>query len=160
VQHLAQACPDTFVIGIDACRENLRESSRYMPANALFVIANALALPSDLHGLATQVTINFPWGSLLKGLVANDQMLLSGLWAIARPSAVFDIRLNGGALSEIGWSLEDGTDRIREVLIAYGFAVRPPVLLTAHELKSYPTTWAKRLAFGRDPRATYLRCAR
>jgi 16S rRNA (adenine(1408)-N(1))-methyltransferase len=45
VQHLAQSNPNTSVIGIDACRENLQEVSRRAPTNALFVIANAYALP-------------------------------------------------------------------------------------------------------------------
>jgi 16S rRNA (adenine(1408)-N(1))-methyltransferase len=160
VQHVAQTCPNCLVVGIDACRENLREVSRRAPANALFVIANAQALPVELYGLAAQVTINFPWGSLLEGLLANDPALLTGLATAARPDAGLEVRLNGGALTEAGWSLEDGADRIREVLAANGFAVRPPIALAARELRSCPTTWAKRLAFGRDPRAVYLRGAR
>jgi hypothetical protein len=28
--------------------------------------------------------------------------------------------------------------------------------LTAGDLKAFPTSWAKRLAFGRDPRAVHL----
>jgi hypothetical protein len=34
--------------------------------------------------------------------------------------------------------------------------MRPQVTLTARDLKACPTTWAKRLAFGRDPRAIHL----
>ncbi len=158
VQHLAQTHPQSFMIGIDACRENLREVSRRAPANALFVIANARFLPAELHGAAAQVTINFPWGSLLNGLLADDPLLLSGIGAIARADNRLDIRLNAGALAEAGWSLEEGTRRVRDVLRLNGFDVRPPVTLTARELKACPTTWARRLAFGRDPRATYL-CA-
>jgi 16S rRNA (adenine(1408)-N(1))-methyltransferase len=156
VAHIAQANPRLFVIGIDACRENLREQSRRTPLNTLYVIANALTLPSELHGLAMQVTINFPWGSLLEGLLSGDSGLMNGLEAAMHPSAALDILLNAGALAEAGWSLEDGGVRAREVLAAYGFNMRPPVQLTAAELKSCPTTWAKRLAFGRDPRALHL----
>ena len=68
VRHIAQNNPGTFVIGIDACRENLVAISRRAPSNSLFVIANARALPTELFGSATQVTINFPWGSLFDGL--------------------------------------------------------------------------------------------
>ncbi len=157
VQHVAQAHPNSFVVGLDACRENLHKVSSKVPANALFVIANAQALPHELHGQFTQVSINFPWGSLLQGLLANDSAVLSGIAAVTRPNATLEIRLNGGALAEAGWSLEEGAERIREVLIENGFRMRSPVLLTGRELKSCPTTWAKRLAFGRDPRAVYLR---
>jgi tRNA G46 methylase TrmB len=45
VRDVARQSPASFIIGIDACRENLRATSRNAPANALFVIANALALP-------------------------------------------------------------------------------------------------------------------
>jgi hypothetical protein len=160
VRHVAQACPTCFVIGIDACRENLHEVSRRAPANALFVIANARALPPALRGAAAHVTINFPWGSLLEGLLADDAALLDGLAGLARANAKLEVRLNAGALAEAGWSFEEGTDRVRDVLAANGFNVRPRMVLTARELRSFPTTWAKRLAFGRDPRAVCLRGVR
>ncbi len=160
VAHLARACPNAFVIGIDACRENLRDVSRVAPENALFIIANAQGLPAALRSLASQVTINFPWGSLLEGLLANDPALLAGLRRVARPNTMLEVRLNGGALAEAGWSLEDGGSRVRDVLAENGFDVPPPIALRAGELKAIPTTWAKRLAFGRDPRALYLRAVR
>ncbi len=160
VRHTAQICPNCLVIGVDACRANLHKVSRRAPANALFVIANAQELPPELHGLAAQVTINFPWGSLLEGLLGNDPALLAGLVAVARSDAKLEVRLNGGALSRAGWSLEQGAIRIREVLTLNGFAMRAPATLMARELRLHPTTWAKRLAFGRDPRAVYLRGAR
>jgi len=160
VQHIAQTRPNyRFVIGIDACRENLHEVSRRVSANTLFVIANALALPQELYGIATQITINFPWGSLLSGLTTNDPALMAGLVALCRPNAGLEVRLNAGALAEIGWSLDEGSSRIRDVLAENGFQMRLAVALTAADLKSCPTTWARRLAFGRDPRAVYLQGA-
>lgn len=160
VRHGAQTCPNCFVIGIDACRENLHGVSHLVPANTLFVIANAQALPSELHGLAAHVTINFPWGSLLEGLLTQDSAVLAGLVRIARPDASVEIRLNAGALAKAGWSLEEGAIQVGHGLAIHGFAMRPAVRLAAGDLRSCPTTWAKRLAFGRDPRAVYLRGAR
>ena len=157
VRHVAHSCPQQFAIGIDACRENLRCASRKAPYNALYIIARAEALPRELSGLATHITINFPWGSLLAGLVDGDPALLHGLRGIARPGAVLEARLNGGALAEAGWSLEQGGARVRRVLRDHGFAVEPLVGLDAAALRACPTTWAKRLAYGRDPRALYLR---
>src|SRR5512133_295706 len=61
VRSMAQKRPDEFFIGVDACRENLREHSLSAPANALFVIARAQALPYEFAKLADEVTINFPW---------------------------------------------------------------------------------------------------
>jgi 16S rRNA (adenine(1408)-N(1))-methyltransferase len=156
VLHTAQKNPRRFVIGLDACRENLRDASRRAPDNALFVIANACAMPAELRGVASNITINFPWGSLLTGLLDADPALLSGLMSVALPSTTVDVRLNAGALAEAGWPLETGAAHIHEVLVAHGLRMKRPVALHAPDLREYPTTWAKRLAFGRDPRALHL----
>jgi 16S rRNA (adenine(1408)-N(1))-methyltransferase len=151
VQTVARECPSCFAIGIDACRENLRGVSRNAPGNALFIIANALTLPDELRGLATRMTINFPWGSLLAALLAGDLALLNGLIAIARPSATLEIRLNRGALAEAGYAPEAGVSRITQVLREWGFINRQSMMLDTDALRRYPTTWARRLAYGRDP---------
>jgi len=147
---------DQFFIGVDACRENLRaNSSRKLP-NAIFVIASAQALPLELNGLASHITINFPWGSLLESLLNNDACLLTGLASIARPYAQLEINLNGEALGTAGWTLDSGADQIERVLNDHGWKTKLRSFLGVPELRSLPTTWAKRLAFGRDPRAVRL----
>ena len=145
-----------FAIGIDACRENLRDASRRAPPNVLYLIANAEELPTELSGSATLVTINFPWGSLLRGLVMGHDSLLRGLCLLARPGARLEVRLNGGALSETGLSLEEGGSRVARVLRGCGFAISRPMVMDRQALRACPTIWAKRLAFGRDPRALLL----
>jgi 16S rRNA (adenine(1408)-N(1))-methyltransferase len=156
VHHIAKTRPDTFALGLDACRENLRQPSRHTPANALYAIANAANLPAELHGLATHLTINFPWGSLIEGLLAGEEGLMAGLVALARPGALLNVRLNGGALAEAGWSLTAGTAQVRRMLFQAGFDLSEPGRMDAADLRSFPTSWARRLAFGRDPRAMTL----
>jgi len=136
VRYLAGLHPDWFCIGIDACRENLRAVSREALPNALYLIASAQALPEALHGYATHLTINFPWGSLLQGLLEADPALIGGLQAIARPSAVLDIRLNGGALAETGWQLQPGARQVQAVLAGYGWRIKSPVTLDAQALRN------------------------
>jgi 16S rRNA (adenine(1408)-N(1))-methyltransferase len=157
VLHAARTGPTCFAIGVDACGDNLRKTSRKAPPNALYVIANALALPGELGGMASKVTINFPWGTLLAGLLDGEPMLLEGLLAIARPGATLEVRLNGGALAESGYTLEDGSARVRRALQEGGFYVGDLLWLGARELRQCNTSWAKRLAYGRDPRAVHLR---
>lgn len=156
VHFLADGNPGLFVIGLDACRENLHEYSQMKLSNMLFVIANAQELPRELDGLVSQITINFPWGSLLEGLLTNDPRLLDGLSSIARPGATIEFYLNGGALAEVGTSLEKGAELIHENITQHGWHLDPPGWLDARALKILPTTWAKRLAFGRDPRAVTI----
>lgn len=160
VRQLAQANPAVFVIGVDACRENLRAVSRVTRANELFVIANAECLPRELYGLAGQLSINFPWGSLLSGLLEAKPALMDGLCAISQPGALLDVRLNAAALAEAGYSFEQGAARVRDNLLWRGFGLRPPAALDARALRSYPSTWARRLAAGRDPRSVVLTSAR
>lgn len=108
VRTVARACPALFAIGLDASRENLRASSRSALANELYVIANALSMPPELHDRADHITINFPWGSLLRGLVEAEDSLLQGMLAVTKPGALLEVRLNAGALNEAGWSFEEG----------------------------------------------------
>ena len=153
---LAIRHPDCFIIGVDSCRENLREHSQAPLNNLLFVIANAQTLPAELNGLISHISINFPWGSLLESLLSGDARLMHGLEAIARNPASLDLRLNGGALAEAGLALETGTKIIHGQLLRAGWDMRSPVMMDGCALRNFSSTWAKRLAFGRDPRALLL----
>ena len=157
--HAARQDPATFAIGLDACRENLRAASRTAPSNALFVMANAVDMPTELHGLADRITINFQWGRLLAGLLAGDPRLLGGLrhLAHAESGAHLEIRLNEGALLEAGCTLAEGAARVRRVLAEAGFGVGRPTALDAASLRAFPSSWARRLAHGPHPRGLDLR---
>ena len=156
VRCLAEKHPEHFFIGIDACRENLRVHSQQKLPNALFIIASAQALPSELDGLASRLTINFPWGSLLESLLNNDPALMISLSRITRSQAGLEIYLNGEALRTAGWALEAGADQIECNLNASDWVTRSRACLDTNSLRSLSSTWAKRLAFGRDPRAVQL----
>jgi len=155
VAQMARVYPDSLAIGIDACRENLIEQSRRAQKNAVFLVANALTLPEELTEIATRLTINFPWGSLLTGLL-DDPAFCARLVSLVRPGTTLEVALNGGALTEVGWTLEASAARVQSNLRAAGFALRAPLAWGAAELRVCPTTWARRLAFGRDPRAVFL----
>ena len=156
VRRMAEQNHEHFFIGMDACRENLRANSQRKLPNALFVIANAQAIPLELHGLASRVTINFPWGSLLTSLLNGASSFLNGLEAVTHPGAEMEVHLNADAVAAAGWELEPGADRVERVLNEAGWRTKSNTCMDAQALRSIPTTWAKRLAFGRDPRAIRL----
>ena len=81
---------------------------------------------------------------------------MRGLKIISSAGASLSLRLNGGALVEAGITLEAGTDRIFYNLLRTGWQLKQPVMMDAGSLKKFHSTWAKRLAFGRDPRAMML----
>jgi 16S rRNA (adenine(1408)-N(1))-methyltransferase len=141
------------VIGIDTCRENLHQVSRKALPNAMYLIANAEALPTELHELASHITVNLPWGSLLTGLLTGGSKVIANLRMIAQPGATLAIVLNSSALQKEGLSLEQGCEMVQHALQKSGFDVQPPVTLDAEALRHYPTTWAKRLGYGRDAHA-------
>ena len=156
VRHLAQKHPNRGAIGVDLCAANLRTASRRPPSNAMFVVADALALPEELTGAATAVTITCPWGSLLRGLLTGHAGLLAGLNLIRRGRTPLQITLNAGALAEAGWALDVGSERVAATLRDAGIDVLATRRLGPADLRTMPATWAKRLAFGRDPRAVRL----
>jgi len=153
INYMAEQHPCSFFIGVDACRENLRANSRRRLPNALFVITSAQSLPKELNGLISHITINFPWGSLLENLLTGDTRLMNSLEYISSSIASVEVRLNGGALTEAGTALEAGADQIYNNMLRFGWELNKPLLMNANALRNFPSTWAKRLAFGRDPRA-------
>ena len=156
---LAKRHPAMFVVGLDACRDPLRQAARRAPDNLVFVAANIAALPEDLAGRADRLSINFPWGSLLKSLVCDDPAVMEGLLGLGRAGTQLELLVNGEALATLGSSVQDGGDRIRRNFSQRGLTVSPPRILDKAALRAVPTTWAQRLAFGRDPRALYCAVA-
>jgi 16S rRNA (adenine(1408)-N(1))-methyltransferase len=164
--HLASADPTRLVIGIDALEEPMgeiaakagRKPARGGRPNLLFLRAPVEALPAELNGVADEVFVQLPWGSLLEGIVLARDDVLGGLAAMCRPGARLTVTLNG----EI-WldstpvryeSLPVPTPEYVSEVVAAGLA-RVGITFgearysSAAEAKALPTTWARRLGHGR-----------
>ena len=97
----AQRDPRTFFIGIDANRrplEKISEKIHRRPdkgglSNVLFVQASAEDLPADLDVIASEVLVQFPWGSLLRGVAGGDEMVLRNLRRLCLPKARLHITI-------------------------------------------------------------------
>lgn len=159
VRTLAESHPATLAIGLDARRDIPRAGKQHTLPNALLLVANALEPPTELAALQGRVgmlTIHFPWGSLLTGMLDGDAGLLSLCANVVEPEARLEVWLNAGALAEAGFELEAGAKRVRQKWRDAGFHIGEPEPCDARALRACPTTWAHRLAFGRDPRALLL----
>lgn len=96
---LAGREPDTFVIGIDANAKPLekpsvkitRKSAKGGLPNALFVQAAAEDLPSELASVADSVTVNLPWGSLLRAVLLPDSEVLRGIRRLLKPGGELEV---------------------------------------------------------------------
>jgi 16S rRNA (adenine(1408)-N(1))-methyltransferase len=159
----AAAEPDRLVVGVDASAAAMAEASRRagrrperggLP-NALFVVAAAEALPPELDGLADLVTVHFPWGSLLRGLLAADPAVLRGLARALRPGATLSMLVSSTARdrgARVGPIDQRALAALAGAYGRSGLAVTRVRPATPADVAASRSTWGKRLgAGGRRP---------
>lgn len=123
-------------------------------ANALFLVAAAEALPAELRGRADEVTILFPWGSLLRATLAYES---AGVAACGIASLLGEDGTVRALLSV------DVRDRLGLAPLSVGDASGLAARWAARDLEltrfapadpadigSSGSTWGRRLRAGRD----------
>lgn len=175
VYHGARRDSERLFIGIDPVADAMAEYSRRAirrpqrggAANALFVVSSLETLPEELAGLADRLTINFPWGSLLRAVALPEADALACIARLCRPRATLEIVLSFDPerdlrAAELGLTpLSENQQAIRCGYAEAGFNVPRIERLEASPVRGLPSTWAKRLAFGRERqfwRITARRC--
>lgn len=166
----ARAEPDALVIGIDASAAAMAETSRRAAKapdrggtpNALFVVAAAERLPSELHGIADELTILFPWGSLLRGALAIDGAAAAdGIACLLSPAGHLTIIVSLTDRDNAGADLPrlehpDAAATLAGRWAHHGLDVQEFRPATAAEIRATGSSWARRLAAGRDRPAWWL----
>ncbi len=160
VVEVAGANPGVLSMGVDAARENVRPASRRAPANAIFLIANVDKLDADLMGIADRVTVNYPWGSLLEGLLDGRSSAWDALTTVMKPSVELELTLNAETLDRAGSGVDAGLQMLCDALGARGFTVQTVQRLDREDMRRMASTWSRRLAFGRRPHAIRIQAAR
>src|SRR5689334_4234874 len=102
------------------------------------------------------MTINFPWGSLLRGVLGHDEAVLAGVAALlapgARVSALFSV------------IPRDGVPALREdvadVYARAGLSLVETRAAAAEEVAASGSSWAKRLRAGSARPVTLLQVER
>jgi len=162
--------PDTLCIGIDAAVDAMRElswrsarkPSRGGAANAMFVVAEVERLPPELSGVADRVTVQYPWGSLLRAVVAPDPAVLAGMVRLARLGASLTLRINSSVfedaayLERIGMPALDLERVDSELVHAYqaaGIRILERTMLAGEA--GMRSSWGQRLTVG-SARGTLL----
>jgi 16S rRNA (adenine(1408)-N(1))-methyltransferase len=165
--HRASADPTRLVIGMDALDEPMgevaakaaRKPTRGGRANLLLVRAPIEALPPELKGIAADVSVQLPWGSLLEGIVLAREEVLGGLAALCLPGARLRVTLNGEIWLDSTPARyehlpvptpEYVADVVAAGLARAGIRFVEARYASAEEAKALPTTWARRLAHGRS----------
>ena len=165
VLRCARAHPDRQHIGVDALAEPMAESIRRAAAkpsrggvpNARFLVSDAVSPPDELRGRASLVTVNYPWGSLLRAVAAPEPDGLRAIVALLRPGGRLVALLNASAAEDSAYAerLElpplDG-EHLGGVLVpgwsAAGLGAVSWRALGPGEDPPYRTTWGQRLVRG------------
>ena len=165
VLRTARDRPQSLVIGIDPVQEAMAGVARRASAkpsrggvpNALFLVASAEALPGALSSKASLVTVNYPWGALLRTLVQPDRDGLRAVAGLLQPGGRLIALLNASVTDDRHYGerlglppLEDA--HIEERLVP-GWQESGLEGVTWHRLEpaeepAHHTTWGRRLVRG------------
>jgi SAM-dependent methyltransferase len=164
VLHRARTEPRTFAIAIDASADALTEGAwrakRAHLRNAAFLVEGVEHLSPELSAIAHEVTVHFPWGSLLNGLVDGSPSVVRPIADLLKPNAELNVLMSAGK--------RDGFDELTPSVIASRrehFAEHGLLLVEARwapsiAVRESRSAWAKRLGVGRVRPAVIARYRR
>lgn len=173
VSAAAKANPNKFFIGIDANTKPLEKPSMKAtrkPAkgglqNAMFVQAAVEDLPAEFDGIADEIHIHFPWGSLLKAVATGDETILSSLSRIAAPDCVLEVMIGIDAERDHTEIERLGLPELTPVILhsflipkyaAAGFSLEECRELEKAEWSGVETSWARKLSVGTTRRVILM----
>jgi 16S rRNA (adenine(1408)-N(1))-methyltransferase len=140
----------------DASRRAAAKPSRGGVDNAMFVCAAAEALPGMLAGAADEITINYPWGSLLRAVALPDVDVLAGIAKLGKPGARFAAVINvqplRGASQAAGLGLADAALLRGEAALREGYARAGLDVASVRAMADDArpaTSWGKHLAISK-----------
>jgi 16S rRNA (adenine(1408)-N(1))-methyltransferase len=171
VYQSARRNPNKFYIGIDPNTrplEKISEKIHRKPAkggapNVLFIQAAVEDLPLELDGVANEVHVHFPWGSLLRAVAVGDRQVLENLRRVSARGGLLEVvigldpardRVEIDRLGLRPLTLEFMDQQLASEYAAAGFEV-----IERGVVDSWPefnTSWARRLRGNEQRTITYL----
>jgi len=168
--------PTTLALGIDASAAAMAEASRRAARsarkggldNVRFVLAAAEALPPELDGRAALVTVQFPWGSLLRGCLGQDDAVADGLAGLVAQGGILELLLAPADRDRLaGVPTCEGTiiEAATRTFAPHGFQAIAGRSATPAEVAATGSSWARRLGVagrrnGADRSPVLIRLAR
>ena len=135
----------------ESSRRAARHARKGGLRNAVFVVAAAEAPLPELAGVAQLLTVRFPWGSLLRGVVARDDAVAAGIAALAAQASAIELLLAPSprdGLADVPTSTESLADAVRRTFEPFGFMLADGRLASSAEIHESGSTWARRLGVG------------
>jgi 16S rRNA (adenine(1408)-N(1))-methyltransferase len=169
----ARENPNKFYIGVDANTKPLEKPSMKAtrkPAkgglpNAMFVQAAVEDLPEELDGVADEIHIHFPWGSLLHAVATADEQVLASLHRIAAPGCLLEIVIGIDPERDRGETERLDIPELTPVFLysylfprfrSVGFDLIASRTLDASEWSRIETSWARKLQATSGRKVFYL----
>lgn len=171
VYQSARQNPNKFYIGIDPNTrplEKISEKIHRKPAkggalNVLFIQSAVEDLPAELDGVANEVHVHFPWGSLLRAVASGDVAVLRNLRRVCEAGALLEVVIgidpvrDQTEITRLGLtplSLDFIDSVLAQNYAAAGFEIVERGILTSSQ--TLDTSWAKRLQGNEERTITYL----
>ena len=120
----------------------------------MFVQAALETLSAEFDAVADEITVNYPWGSLLRAVASPEPRALSRLAAIAKRGALVEITINIHPLRDAAYAarlgLPDALLMADREAFATAYARAGPILTDVSDASADPraTRWGKQLARG------------
>jgi 16S rRNA (adenine(1408)-N(1))-methyltransferase len=173
VYQSARRNPNKFYIGIDPNTRPLekisekihRKTTKGGAPNALFIQSAVEDLPDELNGVANEVHVHFPWGSLLRAVATGDVGVMSNLRRVCAVDGLLEVVIgidpvrDRAELTRLGLtplSLNFIDNVLGPAYSAAGFTIVERGILSASDWTHLDTSWAKRLQGNTQRTISYL----
>ena len=173
VYQSAKENPRKFFIGIDPNTRPLARISEKIHRkpgkgglpNVLFLQASVEDLPQELDGVADEIHVHFPWGSLLGGVVRGDETLLKSIRRLCAKGALLEVVIgldperDRAEMARLGiseFTHPNVKSSLSESYLQSGFEITEVGERWPSDWPHLNTTWAKRLANNPNRPLTYL----
>jgi 16S rRNA (adenine(1408)-N(1))-methyltransferase len=164
VLHRARTEPTTYAFAIDASPDALASGAwrakRARLTNAAFLVEGIERLPRELTCLADEVTVHFPWGSLLRGLVDGSGSVLGPIATLMRVDAELRVLLSAVDRDGYGRLTPADVNSRRDAYAEHGLHLTEAGWASASAVAASRSAWAKKLAVGRMRPAVIARYRR
>ena len=101
------------------------------------------------------MTINFPWGSLLRGVLGRDDAVLAGIAPLLAPGAEASALVS--VVPRDGVPPIPEPDALAQAYARHGLRLVEARAATPEEVAASGSSWAKRLRAGRERPVSLLR---
>ena len=164
VLHRARTEPTSFAVAIDASPDALARGAwsakRAHLANAAFLVEGVERLPRELACLADEVTVHFPWGSLLQGLLDGSSSVVGSVAALMKNGAELRVLVSAGVRDGFGAVTPSVITSRCANYLQHGLRLVDARWASSEVIRESRSAWAKRLGVGRTRPAVIARYRR